>query len=209
LSEAGVGRREQFDELLLETAGSLNMEAQELLESLVASANVEGAPDPVALLLQLRDELQLATDLDKEASEDTDAATSDAETDAEVDAKTDAETDEETYTETDADTDEVQRALDSLDRILAHTLRSEAASAGKGLLDVRVAHARWVRYASGAFCGLEGPSLAAFPLGETFARRHSKGGNSRGGRCRRRERGWREVSGRRRRSLGGAKVHGK
>jgi hypothetical protein len=154
ISEAGVSGREHFNELLLETAGSLNMEAQELLESIQASADVVGAPDPVALLLQLRDELQLETNLVKEANSSKDVASSktsglpdqeaDDENDEEIDAKTE-EDNEETNREADvvnnAEFDEVQSALDSLDRILLQSLGSEATCMKKGLLDVRVTYA--------------------------------------------------------------------
>jgi len=164
ISDAGVGGREHFNELLLETAGSLNMEAQELLDSLKASADVVGAPDPVALLLQLRDELQLETSLGDDANPSEDYTSSEAA--AVLNEEANEEADEETNREANAeidegrnvDYDEVQSALDSLDRILVQSLGSDATCIRKGLLDVRVTYVK----ARNEFCL---PALRAIMCG--------------------------------------------
>ena len=67
LSEVGMKDRDTYNNLVAETAQSLNMESTELHESLVSSfSSVEGAPNPVSLLIQLREELQLVTELEHE-----------------------------------------------------------------------------------------------------------------------------------------------
>lgn len=51
--------RNKFEELLIETAEHLNIKGEVLVESLVTSfSKVKDTPNPVALLFQLRQELQ-------------------------------------------------------------------------------------------------------------------------------------------------------
>mmetsp|Transcript_88492 Transcript_88492/g.176926 ORF Transcript_88492/g.176926 Transcript_88492/m.176926 type:complete len:228 (-) Transcript_88492:572-1255(-) len=62
LTQSGLSQA-KYENLIGETASSLNMSNQELHDSLVSNAaSVQN--DPVSLLIQLRDELQIVTDLD-------------------------------------------------------------------------------------------------------------------------------------------------
>mmetsp|Transcript_60062 Transcript_60062/g.135820 ORF Transcript_60062/g.135820 Transcript_60062/m.135820 type:complete len:284 (-) Transcript_60062:212-1063(-) len=60
----------QYESLLTDTATSLKMEPQQLMESLLDSRRRDASlPDPVTLLLQLREELQLETDLSEHGAD--------------------------------------------------------------------------------------------------------------------------------------------
>lgn len=69
LSQTGISAP-KFESLVEDTAISLGLSAEGLLESLQISSDQPGAPDPVELLLQLREELQLSTDLGDSSLED-------------------------------------------------------------------------------------------------------------------------------------------
>ena len=60
----------QYESLLTDTATSLKMGPQQLMESLLDSRRRDASlPDPVTLLLQLREELQLETDLSEHGAD--------------------------------------------------------------------------------------------------------------------------------------------